>query len=152
MIQRSQTLFLLGAFILAVLMLTGPLATLTGLDVPLELKHSGLFSETGEKQDLATWPLTALFAAVSLLSFLNVFSYRNRSRQMRLCVFLMLVSAGSMGMIFYYIWIAGQRFSSGDILYNWRIVIPLIIIVLIYLAFRGIRRDEATIKAFDRIR
>ena len=71
---------------------------------------------------------------------------------MRLCIFLMLVSFGMVGMMLYYTWAAGNIFEATQTLYQWRYVIPPIAIVLLYLAFRGIRKDELMVKAFERIR
>jgi uncharacterized protein DUF4293 len=152
MLQRSQTLYLLGVFLLTILMLTGPIADLAGETGVLTLKHSGVFNSHGEKLELSTWPLTLLFALVSLLAFLNIFSYKNRLRQMRLCIFLILISFGMVGMMFYYTWVVGNNFEITQTLYKWRFVIPLIAIILQYLAFRRIRRDELLVKAYDRIR
>jgi hypothetical protein len=152
MLQRSQTLFLLGVFILTVLMFTGPIADFTVEDGVLTLKHSGVFNSQGEKMELSTWPLTVFFALVSALSFLNIFSYKNRVRQMRICIFLILISFGMVGMMFYYSWVTGTKFETTQTLYQWRIVMPPIAIVLLYLAFRGIRKDELMVKAYERIR
>lgn len=152
MLQRVQTLYLLGVFVLAVLMLTGPIADFSTDDGILSMKHSGVYSPEGGKMDLATWPLTVFFALVALLSFLNIFSYKNRVRQMRLCIFLMLVSFGMVGIMFYFTWVAGSKFEASQTLYQWRYVIPPIAIVLLYLAFRAIRKDELMVKAYDRIR
>lgn len=152
MLQRSQTLFLLGVFILTVLMFTGPIADFTGENGVQTLKHSGVFNSQGEKLELSTWPLTVSFALVTALSFFNIFSYKNRVRQMRLCIFLILVSFGMVGMMFYYTWVTGTKFDAAQTLYQWRIIMPPIAIVLLYLAFRGIRRDELMVKAYERIR
>lgn len=137
---------------LTILMLTGPIADFSTSDGLLSLKHSGIFDQDGEKLVLQTWPLTLFFALVSGLAFLNIFSYKNRVRQMRLCIFLMLISVGMVGIMFYYTWVARTTFESTQTLYQWRFVIPLIVIVLLYLAFRGIRKDELLVKAYDRIR
>jgi len=56
------------------------------------------------------------------------------------------------GMIFYYIWVVKNQLDGASILYQWRIVLPPIIAILLYLAFRRIRRDELMVKAYDRIR
>ena len=152
MLQRVQTLYLLGVFILIVLMFTGPIADFsTGAGV-LSMKHSGIFNSQGEKMQLSTWPLTLFFSLVAGLSFLNIFSYKKRVRQMRLCIFLILVSFGMVGIMFYYTWVSGIKFETTQTLYQWRFVIPPIAIVLLYLAFRGIRKDELMVKAYDRIR
>ena len=152
MLQRVQTLYLLGVFILIVLMFTGPIADLSTEAGVLSMKHSGIFNSQGEKLALSTWPLTLFFSLVAALSFLNIFSYKHRVRQMRFCIFLILVSFGMVGIMFYYTWVSGSKFESTQTLYQWRFVIPPIAIVLLYLAFRGIRKDELMVKAYDRIR
>ena len=101
---------------------------------------------------LATWPLTVFFMLVLFLAFLNIFFYKNRIRQMRICIFLIFLFAGMVGMIFYYLAIARNQLEAVRTLHNWRIVIPLIAIIMVYLAFRRIRRDELLVKAYDRIR
>lgn len=152
MLQRSQTLYLLAAFILAILMFTGPLARLSLEAGELVLKHAGVFNVAGERQDMATWPLSTCFIIVAVLAFLTVFSYMNRIRQMRLSVFLIMLNAGMTGMMFYYTWVAGNKFHTDQTVHLWRFVIPPINMILYYLAFRRIRRDELLVKAFDRIR
>ena len=152
MLQRVQTLYLLGVFILIVLMFTGPIADFSTEAGVLSMKHSGIFNSQGEKMQLSTWPLTLFFSLVAALSFLNIFSYKKRVRQMRLCIFLILVSFGMVGIMFYYTWVSGIKFETTQTLYQWRFVIPPIAIVFLYLAFRGIRKDELMVKAYDRIR
>lgn len=152
MLQRSQTLYLLGVFILSVFLLTGPLALVTFEGGELILKHSGVFDMEGVKMEVATWPLTLMFILVAALAFLNIFFYKHRIRQLRICVFLMLLSAGIMGLIFYYTYFIGLKFDGVQTIHRWRIVVPPILIILLYLAFRRIRRDELMVKAYDRIR
>lgn len=152
MLQRPQTLYLLGVFIVSLFLLTGPLALFTVDGVEYVLKHSGIFELGGEKLAVATWPLSVLFILVTSLAFLNIFFYKNRVRQMRVSVFLILLYAGMVGIIFYYIWVARNQLDEAQTLHKWRIVIPPIAIILTYLAFRRIRRDELLVKAYDRIR
>ncbi len=152
MLQRPQTLYLLGVFIVSLFLLTGPLALFTVDGVEYALKHSGIFELGGEKLTVATWPLSVLFILVTALALLNIFFYKNRVRQMRVSVFLILLYAGMVGIIFYYIWVARNQLDGAQTLHKWRIVIPPIAIILTYLAFRRIRRDELLVKAYDRIR
>lgn len=152
MLQRSQTLYLLGVFILSVFMLTGPLALITFEGGELILKHSGVFNTDGVKMGVATWPLTLMFILVIALAFLNIFFYKHRIRQLRICVFLMLLSAGIVGLIFYYTYFISLKFDGLQTIHRWRIVVPPIAIIMLYLAFRRIRRDELMVKAYDRIR
>lgn len=152
MLQRPQTIYLLGAFLISLLLLTGPVAEFSNETGEYQLKHSGLVDSTGERLQVDTWPMSVLFIAVAALAFLNIFSYMNRMRQMRICIFLMLLHAGITGMIFYYIWAAGNNLGDAATLHQWRIIIPPVAIILLYLAFRRIRRDELMVKAYDRIR
>jgi peptidoglycan/LPS O-acetylase OafA/YrhL len=152
MLQRTQTLFLLGVFILSLFMLTG---TLTGFSVDgstFVLKHTGLFDSDQGNMGVATWPLSALFIAVALLAFLNIFFYRHRARQMRIAVFLILLNAGMVGMMFFYTLLAKGQLEDAIVLHKWRFIVPPINMILLYFAFRRIRRDELMVKAFDRIR
>ncbi len=71
---------------------------------------------------------------------------------MRICIFLILISFGMVGMMVYYTWVTGIKFETTQTLYQWRLVMPPIAIVLLYLAFRGIRKDELMVKAYERIR
>ena len=151
MLQRSQTLFLLGVFILSLFLLTGPITRFT-LEGGVVLKHSGLFDAAGNKTGVATWPLSALFITVAVLAFLNIFFYRHRMRQMRIAVFLILLSAGMLAMMFYYTFVAKSQLEGALVLYQWRFVLPPINMILLYFAFRRIRRDELLVKTFDRIR
>jgi hypothetical protein len=152
MLQRPQTLFLLGVFILSLLLLTGSMALFTQDGNEFVLKHSGLFESSGEKLDVTTWPLTLFLILVGLLSFLNIFFYRHRVRQMRIAVFLILLNAGLVGMMFFYVAVAKLQLEGALVLHQWRFVIPPVNIILLYFAFRRIRRDELMVKAFDRIR
>ena len=95
---------------------------------------------------------TVYFVFMSVLALLNIFSFRNRIRQMRISVFMMMLEAGIIGLVFYYIFYVRTRFEGLITVYRWRIIMPPVAIILLYLAFRRIRRDELLVKAYDRIR
>jgi peptidoglycan/LPS O-acetylase OafA/YrhL len=152
MLQRSQTLFLLGAFILSLFLLTGPITLFTLEGSEFTLRHTGLFDAGGNKLGFATWPLSAIFIFVSVLAFLNIFFYRHRMRQIRIAIFLILLNAGTLGMMFFYTFMSRNELQGALTLHQWRFIVPPINMVLLYFAFRRIRRDELLVKAFDRIR
>ena len=152
MLQRSQTLFLLGAFILSLFLLTGPITRFTLEGSEFVLRHSGLFDAEGNKLGVATWPLSAIFIVVAVLAFLNIFFYRHRMRQIRIAIFLILLNAGMLGMMFFYTYLSKNQLEGAITLHQWRFIVPPISMILLYFAFRRIRRDELLVKAFDRIR
>ena len=152
MLQRSQTLFLLGAFALSLLLLFGPLARFTLDGSEFVLKHSGLMNSEAQKEAVATWPLTMYFVVLAVLAILNIFLYKNRSLQMRISVYLILLNAGAVGMMFYYVAVVKNQLEGAITVHQWRFIVPLVSMILLYLAFRRIRRDELLVKAYDRIR
>jgi peptidoglycan/LPS O-acetylase OafA/YrhL len=152
MLQRTQTLFLLGVFILSLFLLTGPIARFTLDGSEYVLKHSGLFDAQGEKLEFATWPLSTISIFVAVLAFLNIFLYRHRIRQMRIAIFLILINLGMLGMMFFYTFMARGHLEGALVLHQWRFLVPPISMILLYFAFRRIRRDELLVKAFERIR
>lgn len=152
MLQRSQTLFLLGAFVLSLLLLFGPLARFTLEGSEFVLKHSGLFNSEGQKEAVATWPLTVFFVVLAVLAFLNIFLYKNRSLQIRISIYLILLNAGAVAMMFYYVFVSGNHLEGAITVHQWRFIVPPVCMILLYLAFRRIRRDELLVKAYDRIR
>ena len=152
MLQRKQTLFILVAFVLSVLLFTGPISIITIEGGEIYFKHSGAVTRSGEDLNVSTVPLTIYIAIVATLTFFSIFSYKNRVRQMRILLFLMIFSAGMVGLIFYYIKYIQIKFDGLQNIFQWRIIIPPIMLILLYLAFKGVQKDELMVKAYDRIR
>lgn len=152
MIQRRQSLYLLIVFILTVLLFTGPLAFISTEGGGIYFKHHGAFDTNDVKLGVSSWPVTVMLSISAVLSFLTIFSYMNRTRQMRLTVFLMIFNLGFIGMAYYYVSYIMHNFEGQQFMFQWRIVIPPVMLVLLVLAFLGIRKDELLIKAADRIR
>jgi hypothetical protein len=152
MLQRSQSLYLLFVFIFAILLFTGPLAFVTQEIGGVYLKHSGVFDLDGENMGVSTWPLSVMIGLSVLGSILAFLSYMNRPRQMRLTLFLMFFNVGFIGIAYYYVSYIMHNFEGVQFVFQWRVVVPLIMLVLLVLAFRGIRKDELLVKAADRIR
>lgn len=152
MLQRRQSLYLLIVFILSILLFTGPLAFVKTAEGGIYLKHSGMSTLAGEKLDVSTWPLTVMISISVFLSFFTIFSYMKRPRQMRLTLFQMFFNLGLVAVAGYYVAYIMHNYDGTQFLFEWRIVIPPVMLVLLILAFRGIRRDELLVKAYDRVR
>ena len=152
MLQRIQSVYLLAVFILTILLFTGPLAFIETADGGYYLKHSGVFDLSGNKMEISTWPTTAMISLSALLSFLTIFSYLKRSRQMRFTLFLMFFNFGIIALAAYYVAYVMHNYDGIRFVFQWRVVIPPIMLILLVLAFRGIRKDELLIKAYDRVR
>lgn len=128
MIQRIQTLYLLICLVLTVVC---------------------MYFEVGAENH--PWALTAIMAVTGILEFMGIFLFRRRALQMRLCTFCIILLVG------WYVALVAFAYILGDGLVGefrpqlWA-AIPAINAILLYLAFRGILRDEMLVRSLDRLR
>ena len=152
MIQRTQTLFLLGAVTFLVLMLFLPLAEILTDDAgACTVMSIGLQTEIGDIV-FPTLPVYILILVTAALLFLSVFFYKRRKLQIRFCVYGIILGFGLIGLMYYY-WVV--MFRQLDVDSYWiriPVIFPVVSIILTFLAFRGIRRDEILIRSLDKIR
>ena len=149
MIQRIQTVYLLVVAILAVVMISLPVGSFVMPDYHMsELTNLALVSEEGVS-DYAPWALFALQTVSAILALVTIFLYKKRMLQIRLTLFNMLVLVG------YYVTLVIFVLNlKGDASFvpSWTVCLPLISIILSWLAIRAIGRDEVLVKAADRLR
>ena len=160
MLLRIQTAFLSIATMLSVFFLFKPFSSLYMNDGTLcMLTFAGL--KTAEEPIILlnlTFPLSVLAITTGLLSLVTIFLYSNRVLQLRLCVLNILLTLGFLlALAFYYlafkngIGLAEGTFAVQHRL-RWTLIIPIINIILIFQAFRAIRRDDLLMKSYDRLR
>jgi len=153
MIQRVQTLYLLGVFVLIALMFFFPLAELIdSASQTYTFIYRGIPSLTeGEPMLFKAYPVAILLAIICLNVIVTIFSYKKRIRQIRFTVFNIFSMLGTMGLVYYSI---NSQANEMQAIANYSIVnaFPLVGIVLSYLAIRNIGKDEAMIRSMDRIR
>ena len=159
MIQRIQTLYMLLAVVLCVTCLCLPLGyyvTDTGVRVAtlnnLWFAYSpGLIVEGMTGRTLRPWALFALLVIVSTLTVMNIFMFKRRALQMRLCSFCMILLGGWYVLYAYFIYILGHGLEA-HFRPDWEGALPFAALVLLYLAFRGVMRDEMLVRSLDRLR
>lgn len=149
MIQRIQTVYLLVVAILAVVMISLPVVSFVTPDYHMsELTNLALVSEEGVS-DYAPWALFALQTVSAILALVTIFLYKKRMLQIRLTLFNMLVLVG------YYVTLVIFVLNlKGDASFvpSWTVCLPLISIILSWLAIRAIGKDEMLVKAYERLR
>lgn len=152
MIQRIQTVFLLAAVILQILFTQFALAHFALANYNIEFLASGFKQATTGQLILATKPLYILSWAIILLTTTAIFLYKKRILQIRFCIYNMLLNLGLIGMLVLNL----SNFMKNNVIdaysYSPILAMPIVNIILLYLAFRGIRRDELLIKVSDRLR
>ncbi len=153
MLQRIQSLYLTGALVIMLLFLFMPFGTFSTLKEEMfYLYHHGLvkITLTGKLSIYENYSLSILTSLFLIITFLCIFSYKNRLFQIKLCsvnVFILVIIAGAV------IWQFLQTSKSFDhTTLKWSFFAPFISIVLTLLARRNIRKDEELVRSADRLR
>ena len=151
MIQRIQSLYMLVSVALGIACLSLPLGYFCS---SMSERYADLYnlwvrtSETGSIS-FSPWALFALLLVVTTLTFLNIFLFRRRALQMRVLTLCMVLLVG------YYAFLAFFAYMyKGDGTFTpsvWA-AFPFVCIVLDYLAFRGVLKDEMLVRSLDRLR
>lgn len=152
MIQRIQSVYLLFAACLCALTLCMPLAELITPNTLYEFNTWGIYTIDNESTSVySTFVLAIIQIIVAILSFGNIFLYKKRIRQMRICSFSILLLVGYCIVFALYIYQQKEALNA-SVHYKFATGIPLIGIILEYLAVRGIGKDEALIRSLNRLR
>ena len=162
MIQRIQTLYL---FLVVALGVTLCFVPVLQFDTPenAEVQRMWQLSATDFKDVMPVEGaapvqlnglagLLVISVLIPLLALVDIFLYKKRSLQARLNIFSILLCLGYYGVLAIYVWLASVSIEGVE----WHILpwasIPLICFVLTSMATRAILKDEALVRAADRIR
>lgn len=150
MIQRIQTLYLLAVVALGIALIWLPVVQLVTPEDAVELQVYEL-SALGGAPIQGVWGLLVTTILIPLLALIDIFLYRKRILQARLNIFTVMLCLGYYGVLAIYIWLA--KMSLGV---EWHILpyasFPLVCLILTLMATRRILKDEALVRAADRIR
>jgi len=138
MLQRVQTIYLLGACIALVLLFFIPYGAVNLPEASSLLKVSDSVF------------LSAINGLGALLILITVFLYKQRITQIkmgRVCVGINLILMASL----FFISSSGKPASASNS-YSVGAVLPIVSLLFILLAIRGIRKDEDLVRSADRIR
>ncbi len=154
MIQRIQSLFLLLAAVIMLPLYSQPLARLQISDtIFLHLFHNRVEAFNQDTfTDVSTWPVTTLLTAMILISLFTFFSYKKRIRQIRLCVFNIILHFGFIGLVYFYTKYTLNLNNGVQSVFLWPVIFPFLSVLLNYLALKRIQKDELLIRSMDRLR
>ncbi|MFY0253453.1 DUF4293 domain-containing protein [Chitinophaga sp. 30R24] len=146
MIQRIQSLYLLLAAAAGAAALSFNLwkATLTNNTVTAVNASSNYL-------------LFVLYIIIILLSVVSIFLFKKRKLQFRFTIFNILFAFGALAYQYYVVQQTANKLSTGGVAitsatYLPASFLPIVIIILLLLASRGIYKDEKLIKSLDRLR
>ena len=156
MIQRVQSIWLLLATLTLICLLFFPIVSNHTNGEVFSIYTNSLQREfngtSGSGYSLSLFPLLMVISNVILafLSFINIFFFRNRTLQKRMCIIIMVLLAG------FNFWVleSAQGIPGGlkDVSVSVGAFLPILAIIWCFLAFRGIRNDERLIRSADRLR
>ena len=149
MIQRVQTLYLLAVVALGIALIWLPVLQLvTPEEADLQVYE---LSALGGAPLQGIWGLLVTTILIPVLALIDIFLYKKRILQARLNIFLVMLCLGYYGVLAIYIWQAKLALGVEWHLMPWA-SFPLVCLVLTLMATRAILKDEALVRAADRIR
>lgn len=155
MIQRIQTLYLLGIVALMVAALFTPLAYFVAGTEVYELFAFSLKPKGATEAGQSTMYMGIIVALATLLPLVTIFLYKNRMLQIRLCAVELVLLAGAEIFMAIYYYLSNRMFSMMEFHtqgFRIAIIFPIVALILDYLALRAIFKDEMLVRSLDRIR
>lgn len=150
MIQRIQTVYLLIVTVLLIVAMCMPVGSFTYADGSVaEFRNLGIYMQNGI--DSSPWGMFVILLLSAIIAFATIFLFKNRILQIRMTVFNSILLIGYYLTFVVFMLILQKRLDASYHL-AWGICLPLICIILNYLAIRAIGKDEVLVKAADRLR
>jgi len=149
MIQRIQSLWLFLAFIASGLIFIFPIFVFDNQATVFIQSFDTIKIAGIDNFVQAGYVLAGLTAIISGFSLANIFFYKKRSLQMRICTFNSLLIIFLTGLI------AAFSFTSETVAiqtFGLSSILPIIAFIFNLMARRSIKKDEQLIKSIDRIR
>ncbi|MDD2560372.1 MAG: DUF4293 domain-containing protein [Bacteroidales bacterium] len=153
MIQRIQSLYLFVAGLLLTLALFMPWISFFGQEGELyQLKAFTLEQVLGKgAQAFSFWALGALLIIAASLALISLFLFKNRNLQSRFCVFNAILLIGFY-LVFLIFFLYTRNSLDATPGLNFGLALPLIALILNFMALRAINKDEALVQSYHRLR
>lgn len=143
-------MYLLAVVILGITLCFQPVLQFVSAEEAAELQVYEL-SALGGAPLPGIWGLLLATVLIPVLALVDIFLYKKRLVQARLNIFTAMLCLGYYGVLAIYVWQA--KLALGV---DWHILpwasIPLVCLVLTFMATRRILKDEALVRAADRLR
>ncbi|KAA6349246.1 hypothetical protein EZS27_003357 [termite gut metagenome] len=99
-----------------------------------------------------TWGLAVILLICIIIAFTTIFFYKRRILQIKMLIFNNILLIGYYIDIATFYFMAKGKPETSSFQISWALCFPMIAIILNYLAIRAIKRDEAMVRAADRLR
>ncbi|MDR0712052.1 MAG: DUF4293 domain-containing protein [Prevotellaceae bacterium] len=138
MLQRIQSVFLAVA--------------LTLLGVLFALPFAAAIDAQGKEVAASggSFPLVIIQVATFGVTLVNIFLYKQRRRQIRLCILNGIALIAYQAFALLTVFLLARQASA--VQYSVAIIFPAIAAIFTFMAMRRIARDEALVRSLDRLR
>jgi glucan phosphoethanolaminetransferase (alkaline phosphatase superfamily) len=155
MIQRIQSIYLFLTTVLSFLFLKGGIIIfINGTGDTLKLTFSGIVKLSGDNASELIYkslPVAILIIAIAVLSLITIFLFKKRNIQIMLTGLLIGFISALIIACGYYSWLIITKQNS-ELVPGIRMVLPVVMLILAILAYRGIKKDDQLVKSYDRLR
>jgi len=148
MIQRIQTVYLLLSFVILLLMLFLPLFEFNSGDY---IFNSFQIQSKASTESIATFPIGIYIILTLVAHIFAIILFKNRVLQMRITTFLSIFLIGFYALLAFYYFVV-INFEITEVKAQITLLIPLISAILVFMANKGIKKDEKLVRSADRIR
>lgn len=154
MIQRIQTLYMFLTAVIMGLMIFFPSGYIIAGGQEFGMRAFWL-EPVGGGERIYTWGLGIIISAAALLPLVNIFLFKKRMVQYRLCMseFALLLGAQIITLLFFYKLAATfAQFEISATTLAVPMFFPAIALLINWLALRGVKKDILLLKSLNRIR
>jgi Na+/proline symporter len=155
MIQRIQSIYLFLTTVLSFLFLKGGILNfINEKGDTIKLTFSGVVKTSGSNAPElihSSLLIAVLIIIIVLLALITIFLFKKRNIQMMLAGLLTGVIATFIIACGYYYWLIVSE-NNGELVPGIKMILPVIMLILAILAYRGIKKDDRLVKSYDRLR
>ena len=156
MIQRVQSVYLLLITILMSIFVFAPYAQIVADGSQTIEFYSFAVRKTFDTGSteiiIRTLPLILLIIIAGATAFLDIFLFRKRIFQIRICILISILLIAQLILIYIHYTHIRHEFSSVGSMLKLPVIFPVISIILVFMAYRGIKHDEIIVNSYNRIR
>jgi len=154
MIQRIQTFWLLISAISSGFLTRGGIIDFINREGQKYFTgFSGIskLNELGHEVIIRSVPLEILIILILLLSVISILSFKSRRIQKIVTLMVIGFSICLIILVSYYSYFLVKNYNA-ELVPGIKMFFPLIILISVVLAYRGISKDENLVKSYDRLR
>jgi uncharacterized membrane protein len=155
MIQRIQSIYFSLITLLSLVFISGSFlnfADSTGAEI--NVTFNGIVRDRiGQNPEIIEklLPLSVLIILIPIVSLIAIFIFKNRKLQLRFSLFLVILAAVFLIASIHVSFRIVSKFDA-RLIPGFKMILPIVILVLSILAYRGIKKDDRLVKSYDRLR